>query len=107
MKILVFNAGSSTQKSRLYEIGESIPDQPPEPLWSADADWTHEKNTADLSIKTASGQHIEQKVPTRARSGIIEQMLKGLWSGPTQVIARPADIALVGHRVVHGGQQYR
>ncbi|HLZ62826.1 MAG TPA: acetate kinase [Ktedonosporobacter sp.] len=107
MKILVFNAGSSSQKSRLYDIGESIPDRPPAPLWEADADWTREKDATDITIKAASGQKIEERLPTTARAEIIEPMLKSLWSGPTRVIGGPADIAVVGHRVVHGGQQYR
>jgi acetate kinase len=34
-------------------------------------------------------------------------MLETLWSGHTQVIADRAEIDVVGHRVVHGGQEYR
>jgi acetate kinase len=33
-------------------------------------------------------------------------MLKALWSGKTQVIAQASDIDIVGHRVVHGGQEF-
>ena len=40
MLVLVFNAGSSSQKSCLYSFGESIPDTPLKPLWEADIDWT-------------------------------------------------------------------
>jgi acetate kinase len=106
MKILVLNAGSSSQKSRLYEIGDTLPTQPPEPLWEGNADWTKEKGTATLEITPAHGQTITQEISVGSRSEIVEQMLKTLWSGPTQVIERPDDIDLVGHRVVHGGPRY-
>jgi acetate kinase len=33
MKILVLNSGSSSQKACLYEIGETLPDDPPACLW--------------------------------------------------------------------------
>src|SRR5690242_19342223 len=106
MKILVLNAGSSTQKSRLYKIINHPPSTAPTPLWAADADWTQKKGVAELKI-TANGQTITQELPVEgARSTIIEHMLKTLWSGKTQVITQPTDIAIVGHRVVHGGPQY-
>ena len=106
MKILVLNAGSSSQKSRLYELGDALPDRPPTPLWQADAEWTQQNETAKLKISTAHGQQLQQEVPAGSRSAVIEQMFKTLWSGKTQVIAQPSDIALVGHRVVHGGPEY-
>lgn len=41
MKILVLNAGSSSQKSCLYNLNPaSNPEQPPAPLWEASIDWT-------------------------------------------------------------------
>src|SRR5947209_7775026 len=107
MKILVLNAGSSSQKSRLYEITSSLPDLPPAPIWQADADWTKNKGTAELKITTADNQVLEEEVPADSRPIIIEHMLKTLWSGPTQVIQGPTEISIVGHRVVHGGNEYR
>jgi acetate kinase len=105
MKILVLNAGSSSQKSRLYEIVDHPSSTAPTPLWAADASWTSKKGMAELKIR-ANGQTITQELPTKELSNIIEPMLKTLWSGQIQVITRPADIDIVGHRVVHGGPQY-
>jgi acetate kinase len=34
-------------------------------------------------------------------------MLKTLWQGPTKVIESPKEISTIGHRVVHGGPEYR
>jgi acetate kinase len=107
MKILVLNAGSSSQKSRLYEIDGSLPGEPPAPLWKADADWTGHQGTADVEISTARGQTRHESLPTGAREDIIKHMLETIWSGTTQVIDQPAEIAVVGHRVVQGGPEYR
>ncbi len=107
MKILVLNAGSSSQKSCLYEIDEQIPEQAAKPLWEADGDWTKQKGEAALKITTASGQKIEQQIPIQSQSDMLEQMLKTLWQGPTKVIEQASEIAVVGHRVVHGGPEYR
>src|SRR5579859_834357 len=107
MRILVLNAGSSSQKSRLYELGESVPDLPQEPLWEANADWSEQQGETHCKITTSTGQSLEMKLPTTARHEIIIHLLETLWSGKTAVIAQLSEIDIVGHRVVHGGQEYR
>src|SRR5262249_10046559 len=83
MKILVLNAGSSSHKVSLYQLGESFPDDPPPPLWEAKINW-HDHIGADA----------------------VEQLLTTLWSGKSPVLRSPGDIDIVGHRIVHGGRQY-
>jgi acetate kinase len=107
MKILVLNAGSSSQKIRLYNVEEPLPDQAPEPLWKGDADWTKTRDKADISIENVHGQKHKEEMEDGSRTKIVEKMLAMLWSGPTQVIGHPGEIAIVGHRIVHGGAQYR
>ena len=104
MKILVLNAGSSSQKSALYDFQHFQNDQQPlEPLWSAEITWNTETETADLHVKTFSGaEYSSQFSNTDRKSGML-QMLQTLWSGCTQVIADASVINAVGHRVVHGG----
>ena len=106
MKVLVLNAGSSTQKSCLYEIGESLPNSPPEPIWEAKIEWTGQSDTEGLKVKTSQGRSIEERLPTDDRMKAIAQMLNTLWRGQTQVISQLSDIDIVGHRVVHGGDKY-
>jgi acetate kinase len=108
MKILVLNAGSSSQKSRLYELpgNGKLPDVAPAPLWQADADWTDHQGTAELKVSTSSGAVIEENLPTDARTEVISHMLQTLWNGKTQVIAQASEIDIVGHRVVHGGSEF-
>src|SRR6266516_4062221 len=107
MKILVLNVGSSSQKCRLYEMGDSLPEQPQAPLWEAKADWSEHQGETHCKITTSTGQSLEEKLPTTARQNVLAHLLKTLWSGKTQVIAQASEIDIVGHRVVHGGQEYR
>jgi acetate kinase len=103
MKILVLNAGSSSQKSCLYDLSDRLPTEPPVPLWSAEIDW----KDAKLQVKTALGKTDLIQLSSIDRRHGMQQMLQTLWSGHTQVIADEMAIAAVGHRVVHGGQQYQ
>src|SRR5690348_5094175 len=42
-----------------------------------------------------------------SRPDVLARLLKMLWEGERAVIAQPEEIAIVGHRVVHGGRDYR
>src|SRR5579875_3174697 len=106
MKILVLNAGSSSQKSRLYEIGETLPGQAPQPLWSADADWLQHSGKLTFTVTTAHGATLEGESEADSRKTALEYILATLWSGQTRVIDGPQDIDMVGHRVVQGGPKY-
>ncbi|MBD1884373.1 acetate kinase [Microcoleus vaginatus] len=107
MKILVLNAGSSSQKSCLYELNDVLPDRPPQPLWEAQIDWNHREGVAQLKVETASGTALEEEFASDSREAAISRMLETLWQGQTQVINSLKEIDIVGHRVVHGGQDYQ
>ena len=107
MKILVLNAGSSTLKSCLYELNDVLSDRPPQPLWSAQIDWTHQQGIAELKVKTATGDRLEEEFASESRTDAISRMLETLWKGKTQTINDLTEIDIVGHRVVHGGQEYQ
>jgi len=108
VKVLVLNAGSSSQKCRLYEIDDAgnLPEVAPMPLWEADADWTHHPGTTELKISNDHGAHLSEKLDTDVRTEVLEYILKHLWSGKTQVLSHISDIDMVGHRVVHGGSEF-
>lgn len=105
MKILVLNAGSSSQKSCLYDLTE-LPPSPPTPLWEAQIDWSHQPGIAELKVKTDRGE-TKSQFRSESQAADTQQMLNTLWSGDTQVIDQPSAIDLVGHRVVHGGEEYK
>jgi acetate kinase len=107
MKILVLNAGSSSHKSCFYELNDIIPDRPLQPLWSAQIDWTYQQGIAELKVKTAKGIQLEEELASDSRTDAISRMLETLWRGKTQTINDLNEIDIVGHRVVHGGQDYQ
>ncbi|MEG5018620.1 MULTISPECIES: acetate kinase [unclassified Microcoleus] len=107
MKILVLNAGSSSQKSCLYDLNDVLPDRPLQPLWEAQIDWTHQQGIAELKVKTAKGDRLEEEFASESRKDAISRMLESLWKGKTQTINDLNEIDIVGHRVVHGGQEYQ
>jgi acetate kinase len=104
MNVLVLNSGSSSQKSCLYEMGDTLPDDPPACIWEGKIDWADGK--AEYSTKNFRGVSRMGLASVGSRGEAIEYLLGGLWSGETQAISRPSDIDVVGHRVVHGGPQF-
>ncbi len=104
MNVLVLNSGSSSQKSCLYEIGDTLPDDPPACLWEGRIEWAEGK--AEYSIKNSRGVSRKGPTPLGSRGEAIEHLLASSWSGDTRAISRPSDIDVVGHRVVHGGPQH-
>ena len=108
LKILVMNAGSSSQKSALYALPtDAFPAKPLEPLWEGAIDWTHQEGVAELKFTTQEGKTIKQTMPSNDRKAVMNCLLESIWSGETQVIDKATDIGMVGHRVVHGGGQYQ
>lgn len=106
MKILVLNAGSSSQKSSLYELPKTAsPLTPLQPLWSAHIDWTVIAEGGELTVKTPEHK-LKTHLNTNNRQTAIAQMLDTLVEGETKVIDNLPEINLVGHRVVHGGTDY-
>ncbi|MFL5627000.1 MAG: acetate kinase [Ktedonobacteraceae bacterium] len=106
MKILVLNAGSSSQKSRLYQVQDSLPEQPPAPLWAADAEVVGQGAEGTLKVTTAQGESLEEKIQASSHEEAIRHSLNTLWSGKTQIMANPSEIDVVGHRIVHGGREH-
>jgi acetate kinase len=108
MKILVLNAGSSSHKSCLYEIvGNDLSEDTPAPLWEAMVDWTSQQGHAKVAVATKAGEAVDVAILTQDRSYIIAYLLETLWQGKTAVISNLREIDAVGHRVVHGGREYR
>jgi acetate kinase len=107
MKILVLNAGSSSQKSCLYDMTTTIPPLAPQPLWEGKINWTEDKNQAEITVKTAIGATLQETVVSDSPQVQFAYLLSTLIHGATQVIDDLSVIDVVGHRVVHGGQEYK
>jgi acetate kinase len=104
MNVLVLNSGSSSQKSCLYEIGDTLPQDPPACVWEGKIEWLDDR--AEYSIKNSRGVFRKNLPTVGSRAEAIERLLQSLWSGETKAISGSSDIDVVGHRVVHGGLRH-
>jgi acetate kinase len=104
MKVLVLNSGSSSQKSCLYEMGDALPDDPPDCVWEGKVEWIDDR--AQYSVKNSHGVSAEDPASVDSRGEAITRLLETLWSGKMKAISGPSEIDVVGHRVVHGGPHY-
>jgi len=82
-------------------LSGTLPDAPPSPVWEAHADG------ADLKVWTEAGARLETTLPSASPAEALPQLLGTLWQGPTRVVSSPDEIAMIGHRVVHGGRTYQ
>ncbi|MEH1941398.1 MAG: acetate kinase [Nostoc sp.] len=108
MKILVLNAGSSSQKSCLYEIADNaLPTQAAQPIWEGKINWTQDRGVAEIEVKTGTGATLQESISGDSPQAHLSYILNTLSDGDTKVIDRLSDIDVVGHRIVHGGEDYR
>jgi acetate kinase len=105
MKILVLNSGSSSQKISLYEIAGPVPRDPPRALWEGEIEW--DGKAAGVEVKTRGGIATRNRLNISSRAGAVGHVLRTLWTGESRTIDSASAIAVVGHRVVHGGPKYR
>ncbi len=90
MRILVLNAGSSSLKGALWEAGEDPPPSTAPPrIWDARVDWGRHPGRADLGDRS-----IEIKSPEDAFGPVLDTLPAGR-------------VDVVGHRIVHGGADFR
>lgn len=103
MKILVLNSGSSTQKSALFELASQPWFEPIAPIWEGKLEWDGDQET--LTVENADGKKVNEEatVPADGHKASLEKLLQKLWRPPTQVIRNASEIAVIGHRIVHGG----
>ncbi len=105
MNVLVLNTGSSSQKSCVYRLGDTLPAHPPVPVWEASLEWGR-GGAAARRVRGAGGETREERPEIDSRRGAIGHLLETLWTGRTRVVTGPDEIDVVGHRVVHGGRDY-
>lgn len=105
MKVLVLNSGSSSQKSCVYEFGNALPANPPEPIWQAKAEWNGQR--AEIEVQTSNGARLQEQMRIESHKQAVGPLLDTLCSGKTRVISDYSEIEVVGHRVVNGGPNFQ
>ena len=106
MNILVLNSGSSSLKSSLYELGDTLPQTSPVPSWEGRVEWEEPFRNVRLRVKREGREVVDEHPDTSTEQAAAESLLKTLWEGPGRVLESPAEVDAVGHRVVHGGDKY-
>jgi acetate kinase len=102
MGILVINAGSSSLKFGLFEADTC------EPLLAGEIDWAEgDREQARFTLRPRNGHPVTSSLAapddfTAAKSAINAALAAGS-PGPSGI----SNITLVGHRVVHGGAEFR
>ena len=104
MKVLVLNSGSSSQKIRLYELGEVLPASPPPCLWEAKIEWGDRESRVTVENSHSTAQPTRVHVSSRMEA--LQHLLTSLSNGPQRILSALSDIDVTGHRVVHGGPKY-
>jgi hypothetical protein len=66
MKILVLNSGSSSQKSCLYEIGDSVPNDRPPCQWEDKIEWDDE--VTEIALKNVKGAVRKERTKVGSRA---------------------------------------
>lgn len=103
MKILVINTGSSSIKYELFDMGRSavLASGIVERIGEKSGNLTHSKTLADgTSLKKTENVSIPDH-----RAGL-KRIVALLLDSETGVIRKRSEIAAVGHRVVHGGEDF-
>jgi acetate kinase len=103
VKILVLNSGSSSQKSRLYELGADLPQSPPAPLWEGKIEWHGDRAALEIN---SSGKTQTEEMSAGTRQEAAARLLEALTSGAARALSDKSEIAAVGHRIVNGGREY-
>jgi acetate kinase len=101
VNVLVLNSGSSSQKSRLYQLGASLPTSPPRPLWEGKIEWRDDR--AILEARNSAGQAQKEEMQAGPRAEATAHLLHALTSGKASVLSDKSQITAVGHRIVNGG----
>jgi acetate kinase len=97
VKILVLNSGSSSLKSRLYQLDRAELHSPAAPLWQGEVQWSGERAT--LETRSFGGTRQKNELPTTNRTEASRRLLETIPDDRAQLDA-------IGLRIVNAGTEY-
>jgi acetate kinase len=110
MNFLVLNSGSGSHKCSLFQIKNTLPVAPPEPIWKAVIMSTSPGSTSEelsLTIECTGRKTERQSLPADLSSKKrVEYLLQHLEENRSSILKENLEIDAVGHRVVHGGTEF-
>jgi len=99
MKVLVLNCGSSSLKFQLFHMGQD------DPLAVGLVERIGNED-AGLRYQPEGGDKLKEVLPVHDHQEAIDLVLKTLCDPQIGKIADPSEIEAVGHRVVHGAEEF-
>jgi acetate kinase len=106
MKILILNSGSSSIKSCLFEFN-TLPAHPLPPLWEAHLQWKNQFENVSLKIKNHLSEEHSEKIKVTSSNEALKRLIQSLLEGKKPVLTSLDEIDVIGHRIVHGGKDYK
>lgn len=108
LAVLVLNGGSSSFKCWFTDLSETtVTSGAPQPLWSARVDWSRHSGVAEIRVGRSDGATNNRSLQVEGPAAVLRPVLESLWEGDARVVNSPSEIDVVGHRIVHGGPEYR
>lgn len=98
MKILVVNCGSSSLKYEVYQMPEQIS------LGKGQVERIGQEGSFLNQECGKSHFHLDQAAPTHKEA--FQMMIDAMLNSKCGIVTSPDEISGVGHRVVHGGEDY-
>ena len=106
MKILVLNCGSSSVKFQLIETDVEAMEKGTEKCLAKGRIERVGKDDAKITYEPAGAQKIKETKPIADHAAAIEETTRLLTSRDVGVIRDIKEIDAVGHRTVHGGEEF-
>jgi len=106
MKILVLNCGSSSVKFQVIETSRELFEQRANKVLARGVVERVGEKDAIVNYLAGDGEKFESVEPVPGHREAIERIIGLLLEGETAVLGRIEEIEAVGHRMVHGGEEF-
>jgi acetate kinase len=105
MKILAINCGSSSVKAELFDA-TGFAESEQHAIWSGRISGV-ETDNGEISVRAPGKRDVLRSLGAVGFETAIKMLLNLMWTGASSVIKGPIEIQLIGHRIVHGGTEFR
>ncbi len=106
MKILVLNCGSSSVKFQVIETSKELFENRANVVHARGVVERVGEEDAIVSCRFGDGEEFESVEPVAGHREAIERIVGLLLEGENAVLERIEEIEAVGHRMVHGGEEF-
>ncbi len=109
MKILVFNAGSSSLKFKLFEAPDAVPSANAEVGTTLVSGVVERLGTSDAAltlVAEASGVEVGRELGKVSHAEALDEVLNELVEGKAACLSSLDEVDAIGHRIAHTGAEF-